>query len=125
MILKLNNCHGLNLINHLQQKNIPVQIKQYHYLSDEDFKAQKDNIEEEKVDFLHNRNYKFHIRMKEGGYDTWYSHIGQTKLSQKPLWRTELTFRNKLVYSLGHTKKESLVNAVNMLESHIRDYLFC
>jgi hypothetical protein len=123
MSSKLSNCSGLNLINHLKQKNIPIEIKQYHYLSEQDMNKQKNNIVEVEVNFLKSNDYTFHIDLQRNKYDTWYTHKKQNELSKRPLWRTELTFLNNTVFALGYTKKESLVNAVQEIETSVKHYL--
>ena len=153
MSTKLFNCHGNNLLNHLKQKNIDIEVQQYPYLSKQDIETQskiqkekdkkKDNVKQEekskknkekdptvqlgmeevKVNLLESSDYIYYAKFDDNKMTSGYFHKEQRKLSQRPLWRTVLKFQDKDVFSLGKTKKESLERAVDQVDSKIKKVL--
>ena len=121
--MKLENCHGLNLLNHLNQMNISFQMEQYPYLSSKDLEDQKDNIVEEAVSTLKNPDYNTVIKFKDQTYEVSYVHKNQDRYRKRNLWRTKFTFNDKVFYSLESTKKKSLRDVVNVAEKDIKTHL--
>ena len=149
MSTKLFNCHGNNLLNHLKQKNIDIEVQQYPYLSKQDIEKQskiqkeKKNVKQEektkknknkdpaeqlgmeevKVNLLQSSDYIYYAKFDDNKMTSGYYHKEQRKLSQRPLWRTVLKFQDEQVFSLGKTKKDSLEQAVDQIESKIKKAL--
>ena len=134
MSTKLFNCHGNNLLSHLKQKNIDIEVQQYPYLSKKDIekqsKIQKEEdpieqlgIEEVKVNLLESSDYVYYAKFIGHKMTSGYYHKEQRKLSQRPLWRKVLNFKGGEVFSLGKTKKESLERGVDQVDSKIKKVL--
>ena len=123
---KLARCQGSNLLNHLHQKNLDIEIEQYQYLSARDLEVEEcrsNIIVDNRVNLLNNPEYYARIKFSELGFKLDYIHKDQKRLSNLPLWRTKLSFQGKTVYSLSNSKKNSLSVAVSLMDSHIRKAL--
>ena len=123
MEAKLSRCNGSNLLNHLHQKNLDVEIEQYQYLSPRDLEVEqgRGNITlDNQVNLLNNREYYARIKFSDHEFKLDYIHRDQQRLFNLPLWRTRLSFQGKTVYALSNSKKNSLRVAVSLIDSHIR-----
>ena len=102
-------CTGRNLLNHLRQKNIPLELEQFQYKSKDIYNGNSHmyNIELNDVvllmDFLTNKEEI----MKE----------------THPYWVTNFTFNNKNYSSIGTSKFNSLESVLSLADSDIRSYL--
>ena len=121
--MKLEKCHGSNLLNHLKQKNIEIDIEQYLFLSEQDLSLVE--TEEVEVSTLKNDDYitVFTFNSENRRYDVSYLSKEQEKMRKLNLWRTKLTFQGETYYSLGTSKNKSLIRALESAESKIRDYI--
>lgn len=121
--MKLEKCHGSNLLNHLKQKNIEIDIEQYLFLSEQDLSLVE--TEEVEVSTLKNDDYitVFTFNSENRRYDVSYLSKEQEKMRKLNIWRTKITFQGETYYSLGYSKKNSLFRALESVESKIRDYI--
>ena len=118
--MKLENCRGLNLINHLNQKNISFCLEQYPYLSKQDLEDQKENIVEEEVSTLSSPEYYTVIKFSENYFEVSYANREQESFKKMNLWRTKFTLNNQKYYGLGKSKKNSLMDVLNQIEDKIK-----
>tara|TARA_B100001027_G_C16097210_1_gene254387 strand:+ start:223 stop:552 length:330 start_codon:yes stop_codon:yes gene_type:complete len=102
-------CTGRNLLNHLKQKNIPLELEQYQYKSKDIYNGYGHmyKIELEDVVLLMDL-----IKNKE-----------EIRKEKHPYWVTNFTFNNEEYTSVGTSKMNSLESVLSLADSDIRSFL--
>ena len=103
------NCKGRNLLNHLKQKNIPLELEQYKYKSKDIYNGYGYMYKIELNDVVLLMDL---IKDKE-----------EIRKEKHPYWVTNFTFNNKKYTSLGTSKMNSLESVLSTADSDIRSFL--
>ena len=102
-------CTGRNLLNHLKQKKIHIELEQDKYVSEDIYNGYGDMYKIELDDVVLLMDL---IKDKE-----------EIKKEKHPYWVTNFTFNNKKYSSIGTSKVNSLESVLSLADSDIRNYL--
>ena len=102
-------CTGRNLLNHLKQRNIPLELKQHVYKSKDIYNGYGHMYKIELDDVVLLMDL---IKNKE-----------EIRKEKHPYWVTNFTFNNKKYSSIGTSKVNSLELVLSLADSDIRNYL--
>ena len=123
---KLSRCQGSNLLNHLNQKNIDVEIEQYQYLSPRDLEVEHErgNIRGgNQVNLFNNPEYYARIKFSEREFKLDYIHKNNKDYLIFLCGELDYYFKVKTVYCFEYSQKSSLEQAISLMDSHIRSSL--
>tara|TARA_B100000123_G_scaffold253830_1_gene215083 strand:- start:1153 stop:1485 length:333 start_codon:yes stop_codon:yes gene_type:complete len=104
-----DRCKGVNLLNHLKQKNIPFELKQYQYISKDIYNGYENfyRVNHNDIVFLLDLITNKEEILKE----------------KHPYWVTDLTFNGNKYNAEGNSKRNSLNLVLEKAELNIRNFL--